>query len=103
MELAVSTWLPLAAQTGLALSALGALAWVPPAQGKMLLISLGGEDTPRLARWASSANARLIGPGPLAHSLLVDGNRSELSAQAWQHRAVILAGNGVGCGTEAAR
>lgn len=66
-------------QLAATLGLLAALALMPPAQGRMLLVPVWpGSDT-RLASLAIDRGARLIATGPVAGSLVVDGERARLA------------------------
>ena len=70
-----------------------ALVAVPPASGPMLVVPIGGS-----ANAALVGGARLVGHGPLAGSLVVDGDRATLLPHLWRHGALALAVPAFGCG-----
>lgn len=74
------------------------LVLAPPAQGAMLIVSLDRESPGQIARWATAHDARLVGPGPLPHSLVVTGSRAALGKAALAHRGVLFAAVSAGCG-----
>lgn len=75
-------------QVALAALALLAVAIMPPAHGRMLLVPLdGGPIDPRAV---NAAQATLLSPGPLPGSLVVDGDR-QLLAGFWARRVLVLA------------
>ena len=73
-----------------------ALPLVPPATGRLLLIPLGARSGARLAADALAGGGRLIDRGPIAGSLIVDGDRTTLAAALG--RVLILAAPQSGCG-----
>ena len=81
--------------TGIALIFL-ALPFAPPAAGRLLLVPIGTASAARLAAGALAGGARLIDRGPIAGSLIVDGDRTTLAAALG--RVLILAAPQSGCG-----
>lgn len=55
------------------------MALVPPARGRMLIIPLASAGEGDAIRIALEHGARLLDRGPLARSIVVDGNRSLLA------------------------
>jgi hypothetical protein len=78
MRGALARYSPIVAgQLVLAMSALLAVAFAPPARGRMLLVPLGGKAvTPELIQ---SHRATPLKPGPLPGSWVVDGEYQSLS------------------------
>lgn len=62
--------------------ALGLVLLVPPAHGMMLLVSTTGLSTSAIAERALAAGAHTVGPGPIAASLVVFGDRDTILANA---------------------
>lgn len=91
-------FLPLFLQGMLAIGAIGVVSLMPPRAGAILIISLNGQSRGEIARWAISHDARLVGPGPFAHSLVVIGQRGALLGAALDEQAMLLPGSAVGCG-----
>jgi hypothetical protein len=82
---------------------LGLLALVPllmvvPTQGKMFIVPLAPTPPGASLVWASRAGARLMGPGPLPGSVLVDATASQLWLPALRNGAVLLRTNAMTCG-----
>jgi len=65
--------------TGIALIFL-ALPFAPPAAGRLLLVPIGTASAARLAAGALAGGARLIDRGPIAGSLVVEGDHGQLAA-----------------------
>lgn len=95
-RVARSLWL-LPAQCGLAAALIALVALIPPANGAIMLVSLDGTGRDAVSTW-QDADARLLGAGPLPHSLIVLGSRARLSSAAWRHRSFIITGLFAGCG-----
>ena len=66
-------------QTGGILVAMGALAFQPPAHGRIMLMPLTADAAAKLAPMAVDNGAELIGRGPLGGSLVVSGDRARLA------------------------
>ncbi|MGN6375176.1 MAG: hypothetical protein ACTHMG_06440 [Sphingomonas sp.] len=62
-----------------------------------MLVSLDGTGQDAVATWREG-DARLLGAGPLPHSLVVIGSRDRLARVAWHHHSFITAGAFAGCG-----
>lgn len=69
----------------------------PPARGQMLLIPMTGAARGALAAEAVSHGARLVAAGPWPGSLLVDGQRSSLSAPLLRRGILSLSARAGGC------
>ncbi|NIJ20742.1 hypothetical protein FHS95_002434 [Sphingomonas naasensis] len=80
--------------------ALGAIDFAPPAEGQMLLMPLAGQGADSLAVWATVAGARIVGPGPLPGSLVVQGSAGTLAGAALRHATLIVAAPPAACGAE---
>ncbi|MDV3457329.1 hypothetical protein RZN05_10075 [Sphingomonas sp. HF-S4] len=80
-----------------AVAALAAVALAPPAQGRMLLVPLAGQDADSVAVWATQAGARIVGRGPLG-SLAVDGLRGDLLGPALRNATLVVAAPPAACG-----
>ncbi|MDO7841236.1 hypothetical protein [Sphingomonas immobilis] len=79
-------------QTGGIVLALGALAFQPPAHGRMMLIPMTAHAAATLVPRATGNGAALIARGP-AGSLIVSGDRNRLQAA----NILILAAPPAGC------
>ena len=85
-----------AGQLALAMTALLLVAFAPPAQGRMLLVPLGGSpvtETMILGRHAIS-----LKPGPVHGSWVVEGNRATLSELLLSKGIAVLAAPAALCG-----
>jgi hypothetical protein len=80
------------------LLALAALAFYPPAAGRMLLVPLSAAAAARLAPLAVSGGAALVAAGPLRGSLVVAGERQRISAAFERYAVLILAAPPALCG-----
>lgn len=87
----------IAAQLALAVLAVLAVAFTPPAQGRMLLVPLDGQPVNRAD--VEVLRATTLAAGPLPGSLVVDGNRGLLSAL-WVRRVLVLAAPAALCASE---
>ena len=87
----------LAAQVGLVLLALVALALVPPVRGAMLLVPLGQTAARLLPAAARAHHALILAPGPLPRSLVVYADRAELLRPLLGLGVVTLASPVAGC------
>jgi len=85
----------MAVQLGLGALALLAVAFAPPAQGRMLLVPLNG--TPVSVATVNSLRATPLLAGPLPGSLVVEGDRGPLSAL-WSQGVLVLAAPAAICG-----
>lgn len=91
------------AVVGQLLIALGSfllLAFYPPPQGRMLLIPLGEARPLALLDAALAADARLVAPGPLAGSFVINGSRANIMAAVGRLGGVLLAAPPAGCARE---
>jgi hypothetical protein len=77
--------------------AAGLIALSPPARGVVLMVPVTPGDGGRLLRFATDANARILGRGPVRGSLLVLTDRPMLLRAATQGIAAIR-GSYFGCG-----
>lgn len=85
----------MAVQLGLGALALFAVAFAPPAQGRMLLVPLTGE--PVSVATVTSLRAAPLLAGPLPGSLVVEGDREPLSGL-WSQGVLVLAAPEAICG-----
>ena len=85
-------------QAALALFGLALVATWPPASGPILLVPVTAEGARRLAPAALETGARLLAPGPVRGSLVVDGERARLRAVPG---TLLLSARSAGCGSEA--
>jgi hypothetical protein len=98
MRLSLRSSAQIAAQCTIGLVALSALSLSPPAEGKMLIVSLGGESPSQIAGWAAASGARIVGTGPMG-SLVVEGRSADLSAKALRRGSILVAGPALECGS----
>jgi hypothetical protein len=91
----------IAAQALIAAAAVPFLALVPPAQGKMMIVSLSGQSAGEIAAWASREGLAIIGQGPLAGSLVVRTEGGTLADKALRHGGIVVAAPATGCGAAA--
>ena len=96
MQVALRTWGPVSAQLLLGVAALLAVAFAPPAQGRMLLVPLNGE--PVSVRTLGSLRATPLLAGPLPGSLVVEGDRGALKPL-WSQGVLVLAAPEAICGS----
>lgn len=80
-------------------AALGLLALAPPAEGRMMILSLRGQTADEIARWAVDGHVVLVATG--SHSLTVEGSRAQLVIAALRHGGVVLAARTGACGDRA--
>jgi hypothetical protein len=73
-----------------------ALPFAPPAAGRLLLVPISGQSAARLASDALAGGARLIDRGPVAGSLVVEGDHGRLAAALGA--VLIIAAPQSGCG-----
>ena len=85
------------AQLALAMLALLAVAFTPPAQGRMLLVPIDGRPVSRAA--IEQLAATPLKSGPLPGSWVVEGDRRLLSAL-WGQRILVLAAPAAVCVSE---
>ena len=89
---------PLLSQMTLAIVALLALNFAPPAQGKILLIPLTADARARLPAEIVQHEALLVGMGPFAGSLVVVENHQNLMIPMLRLGILALAAPPAGCG-----
>jgi hypothetical protein len=82
----------------LAVSAIAGLQFTPPPQGSMLLVSTTGQSQAAILRRTMPSGARLVGPGPLAASVVVYGERGAIAAAALPAGILVLDASGGLCG-----
>lgn len=70
----------------------------PPRQGEFLLVPVGANAVAGLLPTAIARHALLIGAGPLPHSYVVRGDRSQLAWAMLSRGIVPLSASGAGCG-----
>lgn len=80
----------------------GLLALVPmilliPTQGTMLIVPVAPATQEASLVWATQAGARMIGPGPLPGSVLVDAAAGKIWLAALSHGALLVRSQGAGC------
>ncbi len=85
-------------QASLAIAA-GTLGLVPPGEGAMLIAPIGPRADAESMRWATQADARLIGRGPYAGAYFVWGERARLALPALRHGSLLFSAAFFGCGT----
>jgi hypothetical protein len=73
------------------------VAW-PPRRGEFLLVPVSANAVASLLPTAVAGHALLIGAGPLPHSYVVRGERSQLAWMMLSHGIVPLAGSAAACG-----
>lgn len=88
----------IAAQGAIGAFALAALALTPPAQGRMMIVSLNGQSPGEIAAWAVRDEVRIVGSGPLPGSLIVQADAGGLARRAMRHGDLVLAAPAAGCG-----
>ncbi|MES2451639.1 MAG: hypothetical protein V4610_13840 [Pseudomonadota bacterium] len=76
------------------------LAFCPPATGRMILIPLGGDSAQALST-ALASGASLVGRGPFAGSVVIDGRRGDFVNTLYRHHVLMLAAPAAGCGATA--
>lgn len=77
-----------------------ALVLAPPADGPMLILPLWPTSTAATLGWAFiDVDARLVGIGPLAGSVVVSASRDRLFPAAIKHGALLVAARAVPCVT----
>ena len=91
----------IAAQALIAVAAVPILALLPPAQGKMMIVSLSSQSAGQIAAWASREELLIIGQGPIAGSLVVRTGGGTLADKALRHGGIVVAAPATGCGTAA--
>jgi hypothetical protein len=86
------------AQIGIAGLVVMGIELAPPKQGQMIVLSLHGEDMASIAGWVADNRTSILGSGPVAGSLTIDGDRATLAPRARAHGALLLAGPAILCG-----
>jgi len=79
-------------------TALVAIAFAPPGEGELLLVPLAGQSADSVAAWATHADVRIVGRGPLPGSLTVRGRTATLAGLALRHATLIAAAPPAACG-----
>lgn len=90
-------------QIPIAVAALGWLLLAPPASGQIMLLPLTPHAVQLLPAAVLHGETRLIGPGPLPGSLLVEARRADLAGLLLDHATLALASPEGGCGAETGR
>lgn len=90
-------------QIGLTIVAIVTLGLYPPAKGPMALIALNGRDAGRLVQPALDHGASLIGRGPFANILIVDGQRASLVGAMLGKGVLTIAAPASWCGAQGPR
>ncbi|WP_404336693.1 hypothetical protein AB2M62_20005 [Sphingomonas sp. MMS12-HWE2-04] len=78
---------------GILVCAIGLLAFVPPANGLMLLVPLTPAAAAQIDDVAAAAGGTLAGPGPLPGSRYVAAERAALFAPALRHGLLLFSGS----------
>jgi len=89
---------PLVAQAVLIVGALAAAILAPPREGMMLVVPIASARPGITARWAMTAGAALVAPGPVAGSLIIWGDRKRLAPAALRHASLLMAAPPAACG-----
>ena len=89
--------LPLLGQCSLVLFGLLILYAYPPEQGRLLLLQVNAQAQARLVSLAVAGQARLVGAGPVAGSMLVEGRRDLLALPLLRQGIVTLSAQIGGC------
>ena len=90
-------------QVGLVLTSLLALSFYPAAKGPMALIALDGDDAATLAAPAIERGATLLGRGPRANILIVDGRRDMILWPMLARGVLVIAAPEDWCGAQRRR
>jgi hypothetical protein len=98
MSISVSFSVPVIAQALIGAGALAAFTLTPPAEGRMLLVSLSGETDAAVTGWAIDHGLQIIDRGPVAGSLVVAGRSREIMGAALTHGKILTAAPAAGCG-----
>lgn len=85
-------------QIGAVVAAMVALAFAPPARGRMLLVPLAPRAAAKLPAAAVAGGARLLGTGPVTGSLVVVADRAQLGGVSLADGMIILSGPALLCG-----
>lgn len=89
-----------AGQAALPLACLTAIGFVPPQQGRVLLVPTSQGAQKALIEVATSHGARLVARGPLDGSMIVEGARSDLATALLSHGILPLRAPRGGCGDD---
>lgn len=87
-------------QIGVVVLSLLAISFFPGAKGPMALIALDGRDAGTLAAPAIAAGAGLLGRGPRANILIVDGQRDSILWPMLARGVLVIAAPEDWCGPE---
>ncbi|KQM22690.1 hypothetical protein ASE73_00060 [Sphingomonas sp. Leaf24] len=71
----------------------------PPASGAMVLVSLDGSSRNELAKIALAGGAALLRAGNVPGSMVVSGNRADITMQLHGRAILIIAASGLTCGS----
>ncbi len=85
-------------QFGFALCLVPALVLAPPAHGRILLVPLMPGSGVHLAADVLARGARLVAPGPIGGSLIVDGDRDRIVAGLLRRGVVPVSATVLDCG-----
>lgn len=80
---------------------LGALAFYPPASGKMMLVPVLPGAGQGLAARAIDAGALLVERGPIPNSLVISGTRADFASAMLAQGVLIVTAPQTGCGGSA--
>ena len=89
---------PFLPQALLGTAALVLMAFAPPAQGKMTIVSLVGQSSDEIADWSLAPDMAMVRTG--RHSLTITGRRAGLVLWALRHGALVVAARPQLCGVE---
>lgn len=89
---------PAARQYLTAIGLLATLALTPASEGSMLVLSIGTSSQGKLADVAIRHGGALLGPGPVARSLIIRGRRADLVPALLRVGALALAAPPTTCG-----
>lgn len=89
-------------QIAVAIGAFTVLAFFPPSNGRMIIVSLGAADRDAALNTALLHGARLVGPGPLWGTFVIEGVRARLSGPLARKGTIVIAAPPAGCGQEIA-
>lgn len=94
--LSVNAALP--AQFLLVVMGIAMIAVMPPARGEMVALSMTGSS--RAAASLVNAGARIVRPGPVPGSLVINADRTKISGAALRHGVLLLSTALPGCGPQ---
>jgi hypothetical protein len=94
----IASVVAVAAQLGLVGSTFAVASLSPPARGEFLLVPLTAHAAQQVARLAIEHDALLLSPGPVAGSLIVEGERARLAQAMLSAGIVPLAAPTAPCG-----